>query len=154
MSAIAPQGEVRIERVFGAGAEPVSLQWLVQAEPVHRQLRPGLDADYPSQMRRVFSGGAEMAVAVARGRVIGVAVFRLFENTHAGRRFYVDDLVTDEAHRSAGAGAALLGWLESEARRRGCEGLDLESGTQRTRAHRFYFREGFFVTGFSFRKSL
>jgi hypothetical protein len=32
--------------------------------------------------------------------------------------------------------------------------IDLESGTQRTRAHRFYFREGFFVTSFSFRKTL
>jgi len=154
MSATALQADVRIERVFGPGAEPALLQWLAQAEPVHRQLRPGLDADYLSQMQRVFSGGAEMAVAVAGGRVIGVAVFRLFENTHAGRRFYVDDLVIDEAHRSAGTGAALLCWLESEASRRGCGGLDLESGTQRTRAHRFYFREGFFVTGFSFRKSL
>ena len=84
--------------------------------------------------------------------VIGVAVFREFENTHVGRRFYIDDLVTDESERSTGAGHTLIAYLEKVARDRGCPGLDLESGTHRTRAHRFYFREGFFITAFSFRK--
>ena len=37
-------------------------------------------------------------------------------------------------------------------RDRGCPGLDFESGTQRTRAHRFCFRERFLITAFSFRK--
>ena len=94
-----------------------------------------------------------MAVAVDGERVVGVAVFRQFENTNVGRRFYVDDLVTAAAERSSGIGSALVAWLEAEARSRGCPGLELESGTQRTRAHRFYFREGFFVTSFSFRKA-
>jgi GNAT superfamily N-acetyltransferase len=86
--------------------------------------------------------------------VAGVAVFRVFENTHAGRRLYVDDLVTDEAWRSSGVGVALLRHLEAEARARDCSGIELESGSHRTRAHRFYFREGFVITGFSFKKEL
>jgi hypothetical protein len=38
------------------------------------------------------------------------------------------------------------------ARSRGCNGMELDSGTHRTRAHRFYFREGFLITSFAFRK--
>lgn len=131
-------------------AEPA---WLARAEGVHRQLRPQLPADYAGKMRSVFEGGGEMCVAARGEAVVGLAVYRQFENTHVGSRFYVDDLVTDEGARSTGVGKALIAWLEAEARRRGCPGLDLESGTQRAGAHRFYFREGFMIPSFSFRKT-
>ena len=84
--------------------------------------------------------------------MVGVAVFRYFENTHVGHKFYVDDLVTDEGFRSSGVGHALLVFLEQLARSRGCNSIELDSGTQRTRAHKFYFREGFVIPSFSFRK--
>lgn len=147
-----PEGTLRIVQITGAGREVLEPQWLARAEQVHRQLRPQLPADYPAKMRHVFRGGGEMCVAIHGQLVIGVAVYREFENTHVGRRFYVDDLVTDESVRSTGAGRTLIAYLEKVARDRGCPGLDLESGTHRTRAHRFYFREDFFITAFSFRK--
>ncbi len=145
---------VRVVRVTSPEGVVVESGWLVRAEPVHRQLRPHLDADYVAQMHRVVAGGGEMAVAVDGDHVLRVTVFRSFENTHVGKRFYVDDLVTDDAARSTGAGKILLAWLEAEAVARGGHDIDLESGTHRTRAHRFYFREGFFITSFSFRKQL
>ena len=67
---------------------------------------------------------------------------------------YVDDLVTDEANRSSGAGGALLQHLKKIAIARHCEKLVLDSGTQRTRAHAFYFREGFAISSFHFVKPL
>lgn len=146
------ENRFRIVQITGAAREVLEPRWLAAAEGVHRQLRPQLPADYPAKMHKVFAGGAEMCVAVLGERVAGVAVFREFENTHIGRRFYIDDLVTDEAERSTGAGRALVAYLQALARQRGCPGFDLESGTHRTRAHRFYFREGFFITAFSFRK--
>ena len=147
-----PEVTYRVVQVTGSSREVLEPHWLSRAEEVHRQLRPQLPADYAAKMRQVFRDGGEMCVAVLRERVIGLAVFREFENTHVGRRFYIDDLVTDESERSTGAGRALLAYLEKAARDRGCPGLDLESGTHRNRAHRFYFREGFFITAFSFRK--
>lgn len=146
------EGALRIVQVTGAEGEVAEPQWLSAAERVHRQLRPQLPAGYAEKMQLVFRDGGEMCLAVRADRVVGVAVFREFENTHIGRRFYVDDLVTDESERSTGAGRTLLAYLEKVARDRGCPGLDLESGTHRTRAHRFYFREDFFITAFSFRK--
>jgi len=145
---------IRIVRVEAPGPGALPRGLLSSAEAVHRQLRPHLDTDYASQMARILAGGAGMIVALAGDRVLGVAVFRVFENTHAGRRFYVDDLVTDGDARSTGVGAAMMRWLEEQARARGCSSVELESGSQRTRAHRFYFREGFLITGFGFKKAL
>ena len=147
-----PEQALRIVQITDAQRQVQEPQWLAAAERVHRQLRPQLPADYVDKMHRVFRDGGEMCLVVRKERVAGVAVFREFENTHIGRRFYVDDLVTDESERSTGAGRALIEYLGKVARDRGCPGLDLESGTHRTRAHRFYFREDFFITAFSFRK--
>ena len=82
------------------------------------------------------------------------SIFRIIENTHAGRKLYVDDLVTDETQRSQGVGKLLLDGLTEEARTRGCQTIDLDSGTQRTDAHRFYFRERMVVRVFGFTKPL
>ena len=142
----------RIVEITGSVREVTEPEWLARAEIVHRQLRPQIPGDYRQTMRRIFAEGAEMCIAVAGEEVMGVAVFRTFGNTHGGRRFYVDDLVTAENGRSRGVGRLMLAHLEALARERGCSGMDLESGSQRLRAHRFYFREGMSITGFSFRK--
>ncbi len=132
--------------------ELIEPAWLARAESVHRQLRPSLPVDYCSKMQRVFAGGGRMTVATRHAAVCGLAVWRSHENTFDGIKFYVDDLVTDAALRSQGVGKLLIARLETEARRLGADGLVLDSGTQRQQAHRFYFREGFVITSFNFKK--
>jgi len=127
--------------------------WLARSETVHRQLRDFRDA-YAVTMTRVFAGGGRMRVAVEGGAVAGVAVYRVYENTHAGLLMYVDDLVTDDTRRSTGIGAALLASLERSARELGCRLFSLDSGTQRRRAHAFYLRERMEITAFHFTKEL
>ena len=95
-----------------------------------------------------------MTLAVEDAEVRGVAVWRIVQNTYEGCRLYVDDLVTDSAQRSRGIGRFLLAGLEAKARSLACDVIALDSGTQRTSAHRFYFREGFVIPSFSFRKTL
>jgi GNAT superfamily N-acetyltransferase len=51
-------------------------------------------------------------------------------------------------------GRALIAFLNRLAKGRGGSTIELDSGTQRTNAHRFYFREGFVIPSFSFRKDL
>jgi len=128
--------------------------WLPRAESVHRQLRPQLPADYLGRMEVVFGSGVRMVLATEGERVLGLALWRLIENTFEGRRLYVDDLVTDGAERSKGVGKALLDWLEARARDEGCDVLALDSGVQRGEAHKFYFRQGMQIAAYSFRKVL
>jgi hypothetical protein len=145
---------MEIVRITDDERRVVEPELLAVSEAVHRQLRPDLPVDYGGKMRRIFESGGEMCVALIGDAVAGVAVFRSYENTHAGKRFYVDDLVTDAAYRSSGVGHALLGFLERLARERGGDSIDLDSGTHRIGAHRFYFREGYVIPSFGFRKQL
>jgi hypothetical protein len=145
---------IRIVDINDANGDVVEPRWLAAAETVHRQLRPHLPAEYAGTMRRVFAGGARMCVAVRGERVAGVAVHRVHENTVDGVQMYVDDLVSDEAQRSQGIGNALMDHLQRLAREAGCTKFNLDSGTQRQQAHKFYFREGMVVTSFHFAKAL
>lgn len=144
----------KIVKITDDSRNLVEPDWLAKAERVHRQLRPQLPENYLDKMRRIFSQGGEMCVAVKNDAVLGLAVFRCHENTFLGTNFYVDDLITDEINRSRGVGHALIEHLEKVARQRGAKVIALESGAQRTQAHKFYFREGFVIPGFSFFKTL
>ncbi|HUL56015.1 MAG TPA: GNAT family N-acetyltransferase, partial [Usitatibacter sp.] len=95
--------------------QPSDEKLLRSAERVHRQLRPHLK-DYVGRMKEVLGAGAEMAVCMLEGEVAGVTVFRVLEKTHSGRDLYCDDLVTDEAKRSAGVGHALIQYMEGICR--------------------------------------
>ena len=145
---------MHIVKVTAPGGNVIERDWLARAESVHRQLRPHLPMDYAKRTAEIFATGVEMWVAAEDDAVLGVAVFRIIENTHAGRKLYVDDLVTDETKRSTGFGKMLLDGLTGEARTRGCQTIDLDSGTHRTDAHRFYFRERMVVKVFGFTKPL
>jgi len=60
----------------------------------------------------------------------------------------------DADARSGGVGAALLAYLEDRGRAAGCDVLELDSGHQRTHAHRFYRREGYVDRAAHFAKDL
>jgi GNAT superfamily N-acetyltransferase len=114
------------------------------ALPVLRQLRPHLDrALLAGILEAARSQGLTFTAAFRGGTCVGVAGWRVMDTTSVVRKLYVDDLVTDEAARSGGVGAALLAHLEGRAAANGCAVIELDSGRQRTDAHRFYVREGF-----------
>jgi GNAT superfamily N-acetyltransferase len=145
---------IRVVDITDAEGRIVESEWLARAERVHRELRPHLPDDYIGKMQRVFAGGARMSVAVRDDAVAGVAVHRVHENTVDGMQMYVDDLVSDAEQRSQGIGNALMEHLQRLAREAGCAKFNLDSGTQRQQAHKFYFREGMVVTSFHFAKPL
>ena len=142
------------EIVAVTDALEANMSWLLRAETLHRSLRPDIPQPYCDYMRKMFAEGAEMAVLHENGVPKSLAVYRCHHTTFHGLRFYLDDLVTEEADRGAGYGADVLAWCENRARTRGCAWLDLESGVQRARTHRFYFRRGLEIFAFSFTKAL
>lgn len=142
---------VRVTNKDGAIVEP---SLLAKAESVYRELRPQIPADYAAKMHRVFAGGGRMIVAVDGNAVVGVALYRIYEDTFNGTKLYCDDLVTTESQRSTGVGHALMQYMEREGIAHHCDAFALDSGVQRGRAHAFYFREGMHVVSFNFRKDL
>lgn len=122
---------------------------------IMHQLRPRLkEQTYPDALDALKADGARLIAAYMDGDIVGCAVFRVEFRLAYGRMVYVDDLVTDTAMRSAGIGATLLDWISSEAKLADAELVVLDSGVHRGSAHRFYFREGFEITSFSFKKRL
>ena len=136
--------------ITNSAHEIVEPAWLAAAESVHRQLRPNLPADYIGRMKEVFGSGAEMLLVHDGEFVLGLTVFRVTEKTHYGRELYCDDLITNEEKRSSGVGKLMLDALKELAAARKCDYFCLDSGTQRQKAHRFYFREGMSITAFHF----
>lgn len=125
---------------------------ILRCHAVMRQLRPDHDPGrLVAQVRRQQREGYRLVMLEEGGRPVAVAGYRLSENLAWGRFLYVDDLVTDSAARSRGYGRRLLDWLLATAREAGCRELHLDSGVQRTDAHRFYRREGLDLTSHHFR---
>ncbi|MEV6398417.1 GNAT family N-acetyltransferase [Streptomyces sp. NPDC051907] len=124
--------------------------------PVLLELRPHLTEDaFRDVYEKGYGQGLRFtAVYAPEGQCVGAAGWRIVDNTSQIRKLYVDDLVTAASARSTGVGRHLLAYLEERAREAGCLHLNLDSGTHRTEAHRFYFRERMSVVAFNFDKPL
>src|SRR5262245_34992258 len=103
-----------------------------------------------AQIRQQRAAGYQVAYVEEDGEVLCVAGFVVGTKLAWGKHIYVDDLVTAERHRSTGAGARMIAWLKARALDLGCRQLELDSGVQRFRAHRFYLREGFDISSHHF----
>lgn len=124
--------------------------------PVLLELRPHLT---PELFREVYEAGHPQGLRFSAayadgGRCVGAAGWRIISTTSSLRKLYIDDLVTAAATRSTGVGHALVEHLDGHARAAGCHELDLDSGTHRTGAHRFYLRERFDIVAFHFARPL
>lgn len=78
-----------------------------------RELRPHLTHDaFRSLYHEGHGQGLRFLAAYLDGTCVGVAGWRIVVNTSAGRKLYIDDLVTASSHRSRGIGSALLAELD------------------------------------------
>jgi GNAT superfamily N-acetyltransferase len=113
-------------------------------------------ADEAEFVRRVDEAqrpeGYRLVGAFAEDEVASVAGFREVNDLVSGHHIYVDDLSTLPEFRRHGFGRALIEWLLAEARRLGCEQLQLDSavGPDRADAHRLYLNCGFTIVAHHF----
>lgn len=128
---------------------------IIMTYPVMSQLRPHVaEEDYLGLIREMENQGGRLIAAKEEGYVVGCAFFRRETRLFTGPMVYVDDLVSDQNQRSKGVGQALIEWMSEFCRERGIKNLVLDSGVQRGAAHKFYFREGFAITSFNFKKPI
>lgn len=132
-----------------------SSEAIARAWPVVHELRPHLDLLGLQSAWATQHAEGYRAVGLFVDEVcIGFAGYRVQTMLAHGRFLYVDDLVVAEARRGQGAGELLLDWLQEAARDAGCSSIQLDSGTQRSGAHAFYFRSGMTIPSFHFRRAL
>ena len=125
--------------------------------PAMRELRTHIASQqaFLETVRRMErEGGYRLSAAIRDGEVQAVAGYRVGESLAWGRFLYVDDLVTLAAARSQGLGKLLCQALREEARREHCTQFHLDSGVQRSAAHRFYMYERMEISCFHFQQCL
>jgi GNAT superfamily N-acetyltransferase len=102
-------------------------------------------------------GKPDQAVFVAEqdGTGVGILAFRAFPYFHKrGKQGRVIALVVTESHRGQGVGKALMLHSEQFARECGCHKMELTTGGQREKAHRFYESMGYEETSKRYLKPL
>ncbi|PCI82155.1 MAG: GNAT family N-acetyltransferase [SAR86 cluster bacterium] len=128
-----------------------TLEELKLISPVLLQLRPQYsEGTLVTQIQSQQADGYHVAYVEDGENILSVAGFVMSQKLAWKKHIYVDDLVTNEAHRSTGAGKFLIDWLKQFGRDNGCQQLHLDSGVTRFGAHRFYLREGFDITSHHF----
>lgn len=115
--------------------------------------RPSLPEETRDLAREIFtrhvsSPDVESHVVTRDGQPVGFLSMHLRERLNfPTREAWVPDFIVTEAEHGSGAARQLFGRAVEVAREQGCHRLVLESGHSRTRAHRFYEREGMTHTG-------
>jgi GNAT superfamily N-acetyltransferase len=120
--------------------------------PAMLELRSHLERDTFVQIIREMQRDGYVLASLQVGHgVVAVAGFRIKRTLFCDKFLYVDDLATLAAQQSKGYGTVMLAWLKARASAEGCAELRLDSGLQRTDAHRFYERNGLVAAAYHFR---
>ena len=122
-----------------------------------RELRPHL-ASIEEFVERVNGAqrpeGYRLVASFAGPEAVAVAGFRRLHTLAWGDLLYIDDLVTQEAHRGQGHAHRLLDWVRAEAARLGCGQVHLDSAPHRHPAHRLYMNDGYHISSFHFSREV
>ncbi len=94
------------------------------------------------RLQRTLDGPrSAVLVAIEGDQLVGFGTMYLdIESVRFGQRCWVEDLAVGPTQRSTGIGATLLTRARQWATDHGATHLELDSGTARTDAHRFYNR--------------
>lgn len=106
---------------------------------------PGAQAFIELRLRELLSHpDASLLVAEMEGAVCGfISLHFVPQLALAGDFCRVSYLCVADGARSLGVGALLEQAAVAQARRRGCDRIELHSSARRTDAHRFYARQGY-----------
>ena len=113
-------------------------QWL-EAFPIMKQLRTDLtEESYIELLQDMSKDGYKLYAMYAEDEIVSLVGLSWRINFYNKRHIFIYDLVTDVSQRSFGYGEKLLKYIHDWANENGAEYVALESGLQRSDAHRFY----------------
>jgi GNAT superfamily N-acetyltransferase len=119
------------------------------------QLSPQLKEDEYRQLLDIMVRNNYCQAVVHEGNSrVAVSGFWISAKLYSGKYIEIDNFVVDHSYRNQGIGKLLLDFLLEEGRKQGCRTAMLDAYAENSAAHRFYYREGFFIRGFHFLKAL
>ncbi len=120
-----------------------------------RVLRPHLIfEEFVPLIREMQQAGAYLVFIEENGKAVSAAVYRRQYSLFAGKHIYIDDLITLPEARGKGHAGALLDRVIAIAQSEGLDRVTLDSGHQRSDAHRLYLNKGFQISSHHFTRML
>ena len=86
------------------------------------------------------------------GKLVGVSSGWITIRFYSGKQLEIDNVIIDDAIRSAGFGKILLEHIEAWAKERDCKTVELNTYISNSRSHKFYFNRGYVIAGYHFQK--
>src|SRR5687768_5350385 len=114
---------------------------ILDAFPLMYALRDRIRRDtFLEEVRRQQAGGYRLLAGIENGTPVVLAGVRRSHTLSRGDHLFVDDLVSDEAHRGTGLGREMMGWIARQAASQGIPRIYLDA---RITAKGFYEKLGF-----------
>ena len=119
------------------------------------ELRPHVDnQDFISMIQEMMTEGYQFAFIEEGGRAVAYVGYRYLQYLYNGKHIYIDDLATLTQYRGKGYAGKLLKYVDDVAISKGYNTVTLDSGHQRTDAHRLYLNNGFNIVAHHFSKKI
>ena len=106
------------------------------------------------RFEEMFHQHYECVGVFEENRLIGLTGLWYQTRHYSGRSCEVDHVYIDEKYRSGGIGKQLFAFIETHAKAKGCEAIELNTYVQNAASHKFYFNLGFKILGFHFLKEI
>jgi len=84
--------------------------------------------------------------------LIGISSGWITVRLYSGKQLEIDNVIIHPEQQSKGVGALFLDKVEHWARENDCLSVELNAYVDNARAHKFYFKQGYKILGFHFRK--
>lgn len=122
---------------------------------VMKTLRPHLEESaFLSTIREMIGEGYMLAFIEKDNEAVSAIGFRYLQFLYNGKHIYIDDLSTLPEGRGKGYAGKLLDYVFDYAKQKGYNVVTLDSGYQRSDAHRLYLNKGFTIDSHHFGKKL
>ena len=119
------------------------------------ELRPQLEQENLLVIiQEMMSEGYQFAYIEVDGKAVSFIGYRYLQYLFNGKHIYIDDLSTLPEYRGKGYADKLLQHVEEIAILKGYDVVTLDSGHQRTDAHRLYLNKGFNIVAHHFSKRI
>ena len=119
--------------------------------PVILELRPHLTpAIIQERLPLQFQEGYRIVYIGNEEKAFCFAGFRINLYLYSGKTMYIDDLATLPDYRNKGYAKKIFDYLKDLAKRENCAHFSLDSGFQRTTAHKFYLNQGLKIEALHF----
>jgi GNAT superfamily N-acetyltransferase len=87
-------------------------------------------------------------------RLLGVSSGWMTVRLYSGKQLEVDNVIIKPDIQSKGIGSKFIKLIEHWAKENDCLSVELNTYTQNSRSHKFYFNQGYQILGFHFQKKI